>query len=305
MKIIVTGHTGLLGRNLAERLIAKGYTVFGLARGRKPFNANPNKKLVQIETDLTSFNSVKKACRSIRNVKYVFHTATVHPTKNRTEITDYLNTNFIGAINLLRTCEECGFKNIIASSSFSVYGNPYYLPIDEKHPTRPNNFYGMTKLQADLSFEFYARKLGFNITILRYDGIYGIGESVPGFIQYLLNSFLSGKDVKLFNNGRQKRDNVYVDDAVEANIKAMYALRKAKGKVFNIGGGVPKTSFERARIVRDILGSRSRIILSKKKNPLMDYDIFLDITEAKRVLGYKPKDFRQNMISMLEKMDRR
>jgi UDP-glucose 4-epimerase len=184
-----------------------------------------------------------------------------------------------------------------------VYGKPEYLPVDEVHPTRPDNFYALTKLQADLLFEFYARNKDFHIIILRYDGIYGLGQTIPGFIQYLFESFLKNKSIVLFNNGKQKRDNVYVDDAVEANLKAMRLIRKVKFSIFNVGGGKPRTSQERAQIARRVLKSKAKIILEKKKGPFFDYDIFLDISKARKILGYRPKELEINIAEMMEEAD--
>ena len=123
---------------------------------------------------------------------------------------------------------------------------------------------------------------------------------MPGFMQYLFESLLKDRDVILFNNGKQKRDNVYVDDVVEANLKAMRLIRKTNFDIFNIGGGKPRTSLERARITRRILKSKSKIILNNKTNPFFDYDIYLDISKARKVLGYRPTELDQNITKMIK-----
>ncbi len=301
MNVIVTGNAGFVGRNLTERLIERGYCVCGFDRV-KPKNLATLKgeNFKQIIVDIRSLASVERACKSVKDVKVIFHTVALQPTNTQMEILEYLHTNLIGAANLLTAFDKNGFKNIIVSSSFSVYGTPEYLPIDEKHPVNPNNVYGLTKLQAELLFKFYARNKDFNIIILRYDGIYGVGQTIRGFIEFLFESFSKDKNVELFNRGTQKRDNVYVGDVVEANLKAMSLLHEIGFGVFNIGGGEPKASLKTATTVKKILRSGAKIILSKKKNTAMNYDVFMNINKARKSLGYRPKGLRENIISMVK-----
>lgn len=302
MNILITGNTGLLGHKLTKTLLKKGHFVYGFARGiTKNAKRIEHKNFKQIKTDLASAKSVQKAFKSIeRTIGLVFHTATVHPSKIRPELGYYMDINFMGAVNLLSECRKQGIKNIIASSSFSVYGKPEYLPIDEKHPTRPRNFYALTKLEADFLFEYHARNMGLNVIVLRYDGIYGMGQSIPGFIEYVFNSFLKNEDIELFNGGKQKRDNVYVDDAVVANLKAMRLIKKIRFDIFNIGGGRPLSALKRAEMAKEALRPDSKIILSRKRNELMDYDIFLDMRKAGRVLGYAPRGLKENIRKMIK-----
>jgi UDP-glucose 4-epimerase len=301
MNVIVTGNAGFVGRNLTARLLKEGHRVYGFDRNNTedPF-ALRHRNFRQIKMDIRSFESVRKSSGQVKSAKYVFHTAAIQPTGTSMEISEYLDTNVAGAANLARVCAEYGFENIVVSSSFSVYGRPKYLPMDEKHPAEPINVYGLSKLQAESLFAFYARKTGLKVAILRYDGIYGAGQTISGFYQYLVNSFMKKEDVVLFNGGKQKRDNVYIDDVVESNLEAMKYLKRVNYGIFNIGGGKASTALEKAKAVKGLIGSDSKIILHREKKRGMNYDVYMSNSKARKTLGYKPKSTGENLERMIE-----
>ncbi len=298
--VIVTGNAGFVGRYLTRALLKKGYFVIGFDLVKtKDELALKHKHFQQKKVNLCQEDSVLHACKSIKKVNFIFHTVAIQPIDNSMDIKEYLAINLNGSSNLINACAECGFKNLIVSSSFSVYGKPQYLPIDENHPTQPINIYGLSKLLAEKLFEFYARTKEFHITILRYDGIYGTGQTIPGFIQYLMDACTNDEEIELFHNGRQKRDNVYVEDVVQSNIKAMSYNTKNQLGVFNIGGGEPKTSYKTASTVQKVLKSKAIIINSPRTSP-MGYDIYMTSMKAESVLGYSPKKLEQNIKSILK-----
>jgi len=300
MNVIVTGSSGFLGRHLTRALLEQGHGVYGLDKVPCPEPQIVNhKNFFAKQVDIGSLDSVKKAFETCKDIQFVFHTVALQPVNKDLDIDQYLAINVQGAVNILKSCGIYHVHNIIASSSFSVYGQPQYVPMDEDHPKRPNNLYGLSKLAAEEIFEFYARKMGMHIVLLRYDGIYGRGQTIPGFIEYLLGACQRGEGIELFNQGKQKRDNVFVDDVVQANLKAMLFNGKEQFGVFNIGGDEPKTSLETARTVKEILNSKSQIILSEKSSPL-GYDVYMDSSKAKDQLGYKPNSLKENFMNMLK-----
>ena len=304
MKAIVTGSTGFVGQHLVRRLLREGHAVVGFDKVRATDPAAlADANFEAVEIDLRSPDALEERCAAIEKIDFVFHTVAVQPAGVDMEIAEYLNTNLIAAMNLLKACESRGFRNIIASSSFSVYGRPDYLPIDEEHARRPTNPYGLSKFHAELLFEFHARERGFNVVGLRYDGIYGVAQTIPGLVQNLIGSFLQGKSVELFAHGARRRDQVYVGDAVEANLLAMNALRSGEYRVFNIGGGHPRTARETAEMIKEELQSNSKIVLSESKNPMMDFDTFMDLDEARSELGYQPRELMRNVVEIVEEIE--
>ena len=173
--VIVTGNSGFVGRYLTSALLREGHSVVGIdiEQMDKRFIFDPDKFTQEI-VDLRNFAKLNKVCEKLNNVDFVFHTVAIQPTSNNMDIVDYLDTNFIGSSNLISVCSKHGFKNIILSSSFSIYGKPQYLPIDEVHPTAPRNPYGISKFLTEQLYEYYSRMNDFHITVLRYDGIYNI-----------------------------------------------------------------------------------------------------------------------------------
>ena len=118
-------------------------------------------------------------------------------------------------------------------------------------------------------------------------------------IEYLISAFKNGNDVELFNRGKQERDNVFVENVVEAHIFAMKALGDEKWSILNIGGKEPKSSERTAEIIKRVTKSASEIILSEKGNPLVSYDIYMTSEKATKVLGYQPTSLEDNLVKIL------
>ena len=300
MNIVVTGSSGFLGRALSRELLSDGNKVYGIdIKEPEDINLIGHKDFECVPCDLSSEKDVNSAFEGLHAIDLVFHTAAIQPVGSEIEISRYMNVNVQGAINLLKACDKKNVRKIIVSSSFSVYGIPEYLPIDEIHPTKPNNAYGLSKLCAENLFEYYARTKDFNIMLLRMDGIYGSNQTIPGMIEYLISAFKNGNDVELFNRGKQERDNVFVGNVVEAHIFAMKALGDEKWSILNIGGKEPKSSERTAKIIKRVTKSASEIILSEKGNPLVSYDIYMTSEKATKVLGYQPTSLEDNLVKIL------
>jgi len=300
MNVIVTGSSGFVGRHLTLSLLEQGISVYGLDKVPcSEVQIIKNKDFIEKQVDICSLNSVMETFKALKDIHYVFHTVALQPVNKDFEIDQYLAVNVQGAINVLKSCCASGVKNVIASSSFSVYGQPQYIPMDENHPKKPNNLYGLSKLMAEEIFEFYARKKELHIVLLRYDGIYGHKQTIPGFIEYLIGACQRGEDIELFNEGRQKRDNVFVGDVVQANLKAMNLNGEESFGILNIGGDEPKTSLEMVETVKELLKSKSRINLSNKAS-ILGYDVYMDCQQARQQLGYQPNRLKENLITMLK-----
>jgi len=297
---LVTGNSGFVGRHLTRALLKQGISVVGfdIRHMENQFIYSPVEFTQEI-VNLCNLKELESSFEKLNNVDYIFHTVALQPLNNEMNIQDYLEINFIGSSNLIRLCNKYNFKNIILSSSFSIYGEPQYLPIDEKHPTLPRNPYGISKLLTEQLYEYYSRENDFRVTILRYDGIYGCGQTISGFVEYLTNEFSKNNPIELFHEGKQVRDNVYVEDVVSSNLLAMEYNNKKAFSTFNIGGNEPKSSFEASETIKKELNSDSKIIKSKKSSP-MGYDIYLDNTRATTLLGYKPNSLKENIKEMIQ-----
>jgi nucleoside-diphosphate-sugar epimerase len=295
MKILITGHAGFLGSNLTLNFLKKNNTVVGL--DTKKINSFSNyKNFFQYKINLLNRRKVFTLLKKMKNIDIVIHVAAKQPMKKDFELDKYLETNFYGTKNLLESCEKQKINKIIFCSSFSVYGNKK-SPIKEIASLSPRNTYGLSKCLAENLLEYFSKKFNFKVIILRFDGIYGNRQNLPGFIKMSFNSAISNKKILLFNMGKLKRDNIYVKDAVKAIDLTSKKINKFKFEVFNIGGNNPTSSLNIFKKIKKICNSNSKIFFSKKKLNFSQ-DTFLSINKAKKLLRFKPDTLDNNLKKM-------
>ena len=238
-KILVTGGAGFIGSHLVDRLIEEGHHVViadNLSTGKL---RNINARATFHHTDITQ--------PSLREVfhreqpEIVFHMAA--QTSVVESVKDSLNdcnVNVTGTLRLLEACKTYGVdKFIYSSTGGALYGDPEITPCPETAPIIPMCPYGLSKHMGEQYIELFYRLNHLNYTILRYANVYGPrqdphGES--GVVAIFSQLMLSGKNPKIFGNGLQERDFIYVSDIVDANLQAMTSSIQ---DVFNIGTGKP------------------------------------------------------------------
>lgn len=182
-----------------------------------------------------------------------------------------------------------GVKKIIYSSSGgAIYGEPIYIPVDEKHPVNPLSHYGVSKYAVELYLSLYGRLYGIPFTILRYPNVYGPRQDPrgeAGVVAIFSETMLRGERPMIFGDGTKTRDYVHVEDIVRANI---ICLEKGDGDVFNLGWGEEVSDQRIFEMVRDAVGVRLEPIYSSKRPGEVDR-IALDARKAKEILGWEPK----------------
>ena len=139
----------------------------------------------------------------------------------------------------------------------------------------------------------------FKILILRFDGIYGKKQNLPGFISSSIDCFRRNEDISIFNNGTKIRDYVYVEDASNSLILALDKIDSINYEIFNIGGGYPINSLDLLSKIKKVLPTKSKLIVTDKGNPLSNFDIYMSIDKAKKKIGYCPSNFEDNLKKML------
>ncbi len=232
-KILVTGGAGFIGSHLADRLLKEKYKVAvidNLSTGKKQ---NLNSKVKFYKLDIQS----QKIAEVFRKEKpdIVFHFAAQIDVKKSIEnpIKD-AKINILGTLNILENCKKYKVKKFIFPSSVGVYGNSKNLPIKEEFSLNSISPYSVTKLTIEKYLNYYQSQ-GLSYTCLRYSNIYGPRQSAKGeggVIAVFLNKILKGDKPIIYGDGKQTRDFLYVDDAVEAATKVMYS---PSGSVYNIG----------------------------------------------------------------------
>lgn len=260
-KVLVTGANGFIGSNLCKSLTQGGYHVVDLGK-----------------TDIRDFKEISKILKKHKPYG-VFHMAAILPSgENRV----FFDVNVKGTFNLLEACRLSGVRKFIYSSSMSVYGKDIkYLPVDEKHPINPYDFYSLTKFLGEELVKLY----NFDSVILRYSGVYGPGKEQGAVANFIRNAKLN-KPLKILNN--ISWDIIYVKDVVEANIKAFEKADKLRFEIINIGSGKEINIKDLAEKIIEITGSKSKII-SNKTSPCLHF--YFNINKAKKLLNFKPQSY--------------
>lgn len=283
--VLVTGATGFIGSHLCDALLEKGYKVVGLAHGdeERIKHLKKNKAFKIVRGDITDF---KKIFKIFKKYKFtgIFHTAGVIPLGREPENPfPFFEVNVKGTLNLLEACRLLNIKKFIYSSSMSVYGEEIkYLPVDEKHPVNPSNFYGLSKWQGEEFSKLYARNYDLNVITLRYVGVYGPRRE-EGVVATFAKNAISNKPLKILSD--TSWDIIHVRDVVKANIRAFEKAAELKKEVINIGSGEEINVKDLAKRIIEISGSKSKLKFNKV---LPFFRFYFNINKAKKLLGFKP-----------------
>jgi len=304
-KVLVTGATGFVGSHLCEALINDGYQVIALVHNKKEISYLKNHdKLKIIKGDIRNFIEIFKIFEK-NKPSGIFHMAAVQPSKQNNDPTSFFESNVRGTFNLLESCRLLNIKNIIYSSSMSVYGSIYKrktgnLPIDENYPTDPFDFYSLTKLKGEEFCQFYAKQFNLNIIILRYSGIFGVGKNRGAVANFVKNA-IAGNSIKVLSNINW--DIIYVKDVIKSNIAAFKKIAQMQFEIINIGSGKEINIKELAENILEISGSKSKIEL--EKNPFLSkpFHFYYNIAKAKKLLKFNPMPIKQGLQQYIKEIN--
>ena len=223
MRVCVTGGAGFIGSHLVDRLIALGHTVLvidNLTTGVREF-VNP--KAVFIEMDVRDAN-IESIFADFKP-QVVFHEAaqTMVPASMENPKMD-CDVNLLGLVNILEASRKHKVEHFLMPSSAAVYGDLDTFPLTEDMIGKPTSFYGLTKLTGEGYLRIYEQAFGLKTVCFRYSNVYGPrqGDGGEGGVISIFTRLINeGQGLTIFGDGEQTRDFIYVDDVVEANIKAM------------------------------------------------------------------------------------
>lgn len=283
--IVIFGGSGFLGSHLVERLVAQGAHVIVADKFiPQNFPRHLSKKFDFERIDISKSINFKKL---LRKKKYIFNLAAALPFSSSDE--DYLensiDTNIKGAVNIALACRDAKVKKLIFVSGYVVYGIPRYLPIDEKHPTQPIDLYGASKLAAEKYLQVVSRFApGLELVLLRLASVYGPRQISRGLIPNLIKAAVDNSLVVMNADGKEKRDYVFVDDAVRALI---LSLKDGVGGTFNIGSARAVSSNQIKYIIEDLSGRPLKSKYEYKKGLIPA--VRLSNSLAQKIFGYKPQ----------------
>lgn len=290
---LVTGGAGFIGSHIVEELLRRGHHVRVLdnfSTGKRENLVNIQQKIELIEGDLTDGNVVSQA---VRGMDYVFHLGAI-PSVVRSVENPFQShqANVLGTLNVLLACRENKIKRLVYSSSSSLYGDQPILPKEESMKPDPLSPYAGTKLAGEQYCSIFYATYGIPTVSLRYFNVFGPKQDPTSLYSAVIPRFidcsLDGKPPTIYGDGKQTRDFTYIEDVVEANLRASEAPPKALGRAYNIAGGKSVSLLELLSEIQAIIGCTVAPVFEPPR-PGDVRDSLAAIERAKKDLNFQPR----------------
>ncbi|MEY8764353.1 MULTISPECIES: NAD-dependent epimerase/dehydratase family protein [Clostridium] len=287
MKVLVTGGAGFIGSHIVDMLIDNDYEVCivdNMSHGEKQ-NINSKAKVYKVDIRSPKLKEVFQ----IEKPDYVIHEAAQICVNNSLiNPLEDADINIMGTINILESCKTVNVKKIIYPASAAIFGNPKYLPIDEKHPLDMISPYGVSKHTVEHYLNVYKYLYGIDYICLRYSNVYGPRQDSSGeggVVSIFFDRLKKGKTPVIYGNGKQIRDFVYVEDVARAN---MMSLESHKSGMYNVCTNVKTTVNKLLECIEKILNVNVQPIhLESRKGDIRDS--YMSYDKIYEELGWKPK----------------
>jgi UDP-glucose 4-epimerase len=294
-RVLVTGGAGFIGSHIAEAYLADGWEVVVLDDLSRGHERNVPKAARLVRADIRS-PEARKLIATGKFDAINHHAAQIDVRVSVDQPAFDAGINVVGLVNLLEGAGEGGVRRVIfASSGGVVYGDPEVIPTPETAPKLPVSPYGVSKLSG----EYYLRALGalrgFEGVAMRYANVFGPRQdpkSEAGVVSIFVSRLLEKQKLTVFGDGKQTRDYVFVKDVARANVLATSASIPADGALdapaFNIATSRQTNVLELAEEVGKVMKQKPEIEFA----PARPGELFrssLDISKAKRVLGWSPQ----------------
>lgn len=299
---LVTGGAGFIGSNLCEAILNMGYKVRcldDLSTGKQAnvdlFINHPNYEF--IKGDIKDLDTCMKACEG---VDYVLNQAAWGSVPRSIEMPlFYCANNIQGTLNMMEAARQKGVKKFVYASSSSVYGDEAHLPKKEGIEGNLLSPYALTKRCDEEWAKMYTMHYGLDTYGLRYFNVFGRRQDpngayaavIPKFIKMLLND----ERPTINGDGQQSRDFTYIENVIEANLKACLAPHEAAGQAFNIAYGGREYLNDIYKTLVDALGKDIQPIYGPDRKGDIKHSN-ADISKARELLGYNPEyDFHRGL----------
>jgi UDP-N-acetylglucosamine/UDP-N-acetylgalactosamine 4-epimerase len=304
---LVTGSAGFIGSNLVEAILKLGYKVKGLddfSTGKKEnveeFIGNPNYEF--IEGTILDIDTCKDACKG---VDYVLHQAAWGSVPRSIEMPLYYEeVNIRGTLNMMEAARQNNVKKFVYASSSSVYGDEPNLPKQEGREGNVLSPYSLTKKVDEEYGRLYTKLYGLDTYGLRYFNVFGRRQNpdgayaavIPKFIKQLLND----EQPTINGDGKQSRDFTYIENVIEANLKACKASHEAAGQAYNIAYGGREFLIDIYMHLLNALGKEIQPIFGPDRKGDIKHSN-ANISNAKKSLDYQPEwNFKKGINEAIE-----
>jgi UDP-glucose 4-epimerase len=296
-KILITGGLGFVGSNLAIRLVQCGAEVTVLDSLEPHGGGLRNIASVRDHVDVTicDMRDADALEIAVRDQDFIFNLAGhVSHADSMLDPRLDLDCNCVSALNLVEACRKhAPGAQLLYASTRQVYGRPRRLPVAEDHPAVPVDINGIHKLAAEHYHLLYDSVYGVRSTVLRLTNTYGprqkISDNRHGVAAVFLHNALCGTAIELYAGGRQRRDFNYVDDVVDAMLRAM-ARPCCRGRVFNLGAAEAHSLCEFVNLLREYCSFEVRHVPFPEDAKLIDIgDYYGDYSAFRAATGWEPK----------------
>jgi len=298
-KVLVTGGAGFVPSHVVDAFVAAGAKVTALDN----FSAGKLANLEHLGADVEIIDMDirdRRIPKLVRQQDIVIHMAANADVAMSVRDPDFdFQNNVIGSYNILKSCLDSNLEKIVFASSAAVYGEPQYIPIDEKHRTNPRSPYGASKLAIERLGIAYHETFGLPFTAIRIFNTYGIRQ--PRYVMYDLLRKLYRDPTKLevLGTGEQIRDYSYATDTAECFL-LVAQHDNTSGEVYNVAGGNPIRIKDLTQHLISILGlTKVEVIFTGNSWPGDITTLVADIAKAKGQLGFKPRVSIEDGINLL------
>jgi len=289
-RVLVTGGAGFIGSNLVRALLERGNEV----RVLDNFSTGSRQNLGGLDVEVVEgeLRSYERVHNAIRGCEVVFHLGALGSVPR--SVQDPLTSSAVnveGTLNVLLAARDEAVRRVVFASSSSVYGSEGALPRTEDMPTDPISPYGVAKLAAESYCVSFSRVYEpFEAVVLRYFNVFGPWQSplsqYAAVVPLFITAIARGEPVTIFGDGEQSRDFTYVENVVDATLRAADA-DGASGRIVNVAAGAPETVNRLADLIGQIVGREPE----KRYAPPRPGDVrdsWADVGAARELLGFEP-----------------
>ena len=289
---VVTGAGGFLGSHLCEYLVSKGNTVVGISRTNRFLDEKllSHPRFYFIEQDLCLV-SPEQLLEIGSTVDVIFHLASQQPSFPDLQYEDFYQGNVVTTLKIIDLANKLSVKTVIYTSTITVFGYAEDV-LKEDSCVSPPNYYGLTKYIAEKLLEFYSKdsKRERKAIVFRLPSVFG-NNHLGGIVHTICSLAKQNKEIEVFSKVERIKTLISDKTVVEALYlgwqKSLSLFRNFE--LFLIADEPAIRLIDIAKLVVETMDSHSKIVLSDKKVGL-DWDIIVDVTKAKEVLGFRPRN---------------
>lgn len=315
MKVLVTGAAGFIGSFIARRLLDRGDEVVGIDNLNDYYDVGLKRaRLARLQddggfaflrVDVADRDAVQRVFRTHRPRQVVHLAAQAGVRYSLVNPHAYVESNLTGFANVLEAVRDGNVGHLVYASTSSVYGADSHAPFSEHHDAgHPISVYAATKRSNELMAHAYSHLHGVPTTGLRYFTVYGPWGRPDQALFRFTRAILAGEPIDVYGHGRHRRDFTYIDDAVEATLRALdrvaepgtgrdagapgRATSAAPYRLYNVGGGNPVDLLNYIDLIEGFLGRTA----TRRLLPMQPGDVpetSADTTDLARDLGFRPR----------------